>query len=312
MKKILNFKILNIIVLIPIVFVITISRLFQIFYFTDYEIACDNFVDFSFSKFFYFNSKTLSYGIYSLICIYLLFLVIFLLLKKNKNENLVSFSSCHTKVGLKSKILLLTFSIVTFIYAILYYFETKKLNLKIKSIVILTIISQFLLSAYFLYFFICIFFKKYDKNNISNIIFVFPLFYSIVRMLNITFINYFLMLTPEENILNIFKVTSFSLFFFYFGKFLIGLNSKNNEKYLKFFGSLTVFFSSICLLPRFIAFFKIMFSSNKENFLKQRTFFINLDIINAANFVILDLIVLSFVLTFLSLYFFRWEKAIKK
>lgn len=306
MKKSVKF---NFLILFFFIAIITIARFFQLNFFTDFNVGCNNFKNYSLFNI-NFNLKSLSYIYYPIIFLYFLVLILFYL-KKN-NSNIVSLYGQKNVIGLFSKVFLIVCCVVFFVESIFYIVTINSIKLKGGLLTILgTFISQILFSFYFLYLFYCFHFEKFKKDNFLNIIFVFPVFWGVMRLFGFMFLNHFLYLTPRENFISNFKVVFSCSFLFYFGKFLIGANSKKNEKNIIFFGFLSVFFNLISVLPRVGLYFYNL-KSNKIlidlNSYKKSPYFFNVDILNATNFIIVDFFVAVFTLLFLSKYLINWKQ----
>ena len=175
------------------------------------------------------NSFCLKYGI--------------LQISKIENEN---------NENIFTKIFLILAASISFIVSIAYLNSYK---LELEYIIILIFIFQLFLSFYFLHLFFCISFKKFKKENILNLIFIVPVILGFIRIFSTTHLVDFLFLTKREFLLYNLKVATITLFFFYFGRFLIGFNSKNNEKLIDFFGYSSIFFTFISIVPRVIFYF---------------------------------------------------------
>lgn len=312
MKKLFKFKFLNFFVLFFFIAIVTTARFLQLNLFTDFNVGCNNFKDYKFFNI-NFNLKSLSFIYYPIIFLYFLILIL-AYFKKNKpnNKDVVSLYKQQKEIGLFTKIFLVVCSLVFFVESILYI--KTMISIRVESgftTIVGTFISQILFSFYFLYLFYCFHFKKFEKNSLLNIIFVIPVFWGVMRLFDFMTLNHFLYFTPRENFISNFKVVFNCLFLFYFGKFLIGANSKKNEKNMIFFGFLSIFFNLTSVLPRIILYFYNL--KNKKILTtiysyKKNAYFFNINILNATNFIIIDFLIAIFALIFLAKYLTNWKK----
>ena len=309
MRKLGKLNVFNFFILFFFIAIVTVARFFQLNFFTDFNVGCNNFETYNLFNI-NFNLKSLSYIYYSIIFLYFLISILFYF-KKNNSGDIISLYEQKNDIGLFSKVYLMVCFLVFFVESIFYVITINSIKLKGGLLTIAgTVISQILFSFYFLYLFYCFNFKKFKKDNPLNIIFVFPVFWGVMRLFGFMFLNHFLYFTPRENFISNFKVVFSCLFLFYFGKFLIGANSKKNEKNIIFFGFLSVFFNFISVLPRIIFYF-YNFKNAKDlvslPYYKKNPYFFNIDILNAVNFIIIDFFVAIFILTFLVKYLINWK-----
>ena len=307
MKRCLKFNIINFFILTFFTFLISIIRIIQLQFFTDFNLACNNFKSYNVLNF-NINLKSLSCFMYVIIILYF-FITLFLNFKNSKhNNNVVLLYEIENKSGLFVRICLFMFFLITIISSVLYLKDLKYLKLKgffISGLTLTTFFSQILLSIYFLYFLYCLKFNNFNKKSFLNIIFVLPTFWGIIRMLGFMYLSYFYFLTPREILFNILKISSFSVFLLYFGRVLIGLNSKKNNRNLIFSGFLSIFFGFISVVPKIVIYFVNIYNLN---FVSSRTYDYNINILRATNFVFVDLVVLFFIIIFLIKYIFYWSK----
>ena len=309
-KKIINKNVLSLVFLLIFTAIISAIRFVQLKFFTDFDVACDNF------KSYYFfnvkvNLKMLSYFMNSIILLYFLFLLVVFFLKKGNSQRFVSISEINVNENKNSLIAfsLLLFFVFNFVVSILYSSSLNKNEIFGNRMIFLMLISQFLLCIYFLYLFYCLKYKKFNKNKILNIIFIIPVFWGIMRVFNIMYVKDFLLLTPREFNISNFKIASSTMFLFYFSRFLIGANSKNNERNIIFFGYLAIFFEFINLIP------KIIFYCNNlinKNVILTKSYEFNINIFKYKNFMCIDLLITLFILIFLIKYVFCWKKIVEK
>ena len=302
MKKSYSFTILNFLILSIFTTIITVIRVIQLKFLTDFNIACDNF------KTYYFfgislDSKTLSGFMYFLIFFYMTFILFFVF--KNRDDRFLHFYEIEKKASMQINISLILFFVLSLFCSFLFIknFEITKSESQIS--LYLNIFSHILFSSYFLYMFLCFSKNKFDKKNFLNVIFIFPVLWNIVRMFGIILLSKFFILTSREIVISNFKIAFFTLFLFCFGRALIGANSKNNESYLIGFGFLSIFFGLISLIPRTIIYFS-NFGTN--NIFKNKIYEYNVNIFNGTNYILFDFIILFFIFIFLFTFMFRWKK----
>lgn len=296
-KTFTKLNVINSIILFLTTISITFFRILQLKYFTNFEIACNNFKNINFLSL-KINSNFLNYCIIVLTLIYISFLI-FYTTKKNKfclKYGILKISRIENEnnENILVKIFLILAASVSFITSIAYLNSYK---LELELIIILIFLFQLFFSFYFLHLFFCINFKKFKKDNILNLIFITPVILGFIRIISATNLVDFLFLTKREFLLYNLKVATITLFFFYFGKFLIGFNSKNNEKFMNFFGYSSIFFTFISVIPRFIFYF--INNEKFESAIAKKVYMKNIDILNTNNFIIIDLIILIFIIIFM-------------
>lgn len=297
MKKYLNFFLLAFFALI-----VSAIRIVQLQFFTDFNIACNNFKSYRILSF-NVNLKSLSCFMYVVVVLYCLILF-FLNFKKKKEDSFVKFYEIENKAGSKVRFFLVLFFILTFLFSILYLHDLKYLKLQGYKVVGITFISQIFLSLYYLYFFYCLQFNKFSKQNFLNLIFLLPIFLGIIRIFGVMFLNYFSFLTVREVLFNNVNVAVFSMFLLYSGKVLVGLNSKKNDRNLIFSGFLSIFFGLTSVIPKIVVYF---INLGNVEIINSRTYNYNINILRATNFVFVDLIIVMFTFIFLVKYLFNWS-----
>ncbi len=292
-KTFKKLTIFNNVILYSIAIIITLFRFLQLKYFTNFELACNNFKNKDFLNF-NVNSKILSCFIIILTFIYILYLF-FYTIKKNKHclkhgiLQLTKQNDNNDNIDVFTKTFLIVAALISLVGSISYLNSYKS---EMNIIIMLIFMFQILFTVYFSYLLICFHFNRYSKKNILNIIFIIPVIWGIMRIFSIRILLDFLFLTRREFLLYNLKIVTITVFFFCFGKFLIGFNSRKNENLINFFGYSSIFFTFISVIPRIIFYF----FNNKdfENFMAKKVYLKNIDILNTGNFIIMDLIILIF------------------
>ena len=294
-KTLKKLSIVNIVFLCFTATIVTLFRILQFKYFTNLEIACNNFESIDFLGL-TVNSKFLSKCMVILISIYILFLI-FYITKKNKyylNYDIMQISNMKTNINILTKIFFIFLALASLVVSIAYLNSYK---LELNFFIILIFVFQIFFAIYFLYLFFCFSFQKFNKKNILNVIFIVPVIWGCLRIFLTRHLLDFLFLMKVEFLLYNLKVSAITMFFFCFGRLLIGFNSKNNEKFIIFFGYSSIFFTFISVIPRIIFYF----TNNLGNLslMAQKNYIKNIDILNANNFIVMDLIILFFVILFI-------------
>ncbi len=307
-KKIINKNILSFIFLFVFTVMISIIRFVQLRFFTDFDVACNNFKNFDLFNL-KIDLKLLSYFMYSIIILYFLFLFISFFIKKDPDKQFISISDVNNKDYKKNliTIFLLLFFICSIVLSILHLTVLDKSEIFDNRVIFFMLLFQFLLPLYFLYFLYCLKYKKFDKRKILNVIFIIPVLWGSMRIFAVMYIKDFLLLTSREFVINNFKVSTFTIFLFYFSKFLIGSSSKNNERNLMFFGYLSIFFGLISVIPRIIFYF---YNSINKNLILTKSYEFNINILKYNNLILMDFVFVLFILIFLLKYIFCWRKTV--
>lgn len=303
MKKVFNT--LNFTFLTLFTVLITIFRFIQLKFLTDFETACDNFKTYNLFGI-DFSSQILSYFIYSIIIIYVIFLISFMLLKKD--DKFVLFYDIKNKSNNMINLILILFAALMIFCSVLYIKDLGNIKTKNSSTVIFSFISLILFAIYFVYLAYCFFSNKFDKKSYLNIILIFPVFWGVVRMFGVIFLTCFSLLTVREFLFNNFKIAFFTMFLFCLGKVFIAANSKSNERSLVLFGNLSLLFGLNSLVPRIVVYFA---SLNNPAASLSKTYDYNINVFRGTNFIILDSVVLLFIALILFRYMFIWKKEIK-
>ncbi len=304
MKKVFNT--LNFTFLTLFTVLITISRFIQLKFLTDFETACDNFKTYNLFGI-GFSSQILSYFIYALIIFYIIFLISFMLLRKD--DTFVLFYEIKNKSNKMINLVLIIFAVLMIFCSVLYMKDLSNIKTKNSSTVVFSFISLILFAVYFVYLAYCFFTNNLNKQSYLNVILIFPVFWGLIRMFGVIFLTCFSLLTVREFLFNNFKIAFFTMFLFCLGKVFVGANSKNNEKYLILFGNLSLIFGLNSLIPRIIVYFT---SLNNPLALLSSTYDYNVNVFRGTNFIILDTVILSFIALTLFRYVFIWKKEMKK
>ena len=115
MKKSFSFTVLNFILLFLFTILITISRVIQLKFLTDFNIACNNFKTYEILGL-NLNSKMISGFIYSLILIYDVFILFYIF--KNKDDEIFQFYNFKKK----SNVIINTSLVIFFVMSIFNFF----------------------------------------------------------------------------------------------------------------------------------------------------------------------------------------------
>lgn len=310
MKKIFSSNIFIFVFIFLFVAFSSAIRYFQLGFFTDYNFGSYNYnADYYISNFHIFP-QLLTYIVYSSALIYFVAVLLFSFLKKSRGITTFSVTKGNKNIILSVCSLLL--AAACFVCSIFYIIDIKTLfgpDEDFNIVVIFIFILQLLCCATFIYFFCCLRFDKvFDKKNLLNIVFIFPILWSVLRVFSMMSFKYFLMLTPREKMLTSFKISSVCLFFFYFGKFIVGMHSKNNEKKLFLASYMAIFLSFVNTVPKFILYFKNIINSVGDF---GQYYLYNVDVLKGYNFVFVDFFVAIFILSFLFSYRFACNSSVK-
>lgn len=303
MKKVFNT--LNFTFLTLFTVLITIFRFIQLKFLTDFDTACDNYKTYNLFGI-DFSSQILTYFMYALILIYIIFLVSFMLLRKN-NEFVLFYDIKNKSNNMINSILILFAALMVFCL-ILYVKDLNNIKTKNSATVVFSFISIILFAIYFVYLAYCFFSNKFDKKSYLNVILIFPVFWGVIRMFGVIFLTCFSLLTVREFLFNNFKIAFFTMFLFCLGKVFIAANSKSNERSLILFGNLSLLFGLNSLIPRIVVYFA---SLNNPTVFSSLTYDYNINVFRGTNFIILDFVILLFIAIILFRYMFIWRKEIK-
>lgn len=303
MKKVFNT--LNFTFLTLFTVLITIFRFIQLKFLTDFDTACDNYKTYNLFGI-DFSSQILTYFMYALILIYIIFLVSFMLLRKN--DEFVLFYDIKNKSNNMINSILILFAALMVFCLILYIKDLNNIKTKNSATVVFSFISIILFAIYFVYLAYCFFSNKFDKKSYLNVILIFPVFWGVIRMFGVIFLTCFSLLTVREFLFNNFKIAFFTMFLFCLGKVFIAANSKSNERSLILFGNLSLLFGLNSLIPRIVVYFA---SLNNPTVFSSLTYDYNINVFRGTNFIILDFVILLFIAIILFRYMFIWRKEIK-
>lgn len=303
MKKVFNT--LNFTFLTLFTVLITIFRFIQLKFLTDFDTACDNYKTYNLFGI-DFSSQILTYFMYALILIYIIFLVSFVLLRKN--DEFVIFYDIKNKSNNMINSILILFAALMVFCLILYVKDLNNIKTKNSATVVFSFISIILFAIYFVYLAYCFFSNKFDKKSYLNVILIFPVFWGVIRMFGVIFLTCFSLLTVREFLFNNFKIAFFTMFLFCLGKVFIAANSKSNERSLILFGNLSLLFGLNSLIPRIVVYFA---SLNNPTVFSSLTYDYNINVFRGTNFIILDFVILLFIAIILFRYMFIWRKEIK-
>lgn len=310
MRKFFSSNIFSAVFIFLFVVFSSVIRYFQLEFFTDYNFGSYNYnADYYIFNFHIFP-KLLTYIVYSSVFIYFVVVLLFSLLKSGKG--ITTFSVAKDSENKILSVCSLFLAVAYFVCSIFYILDVKTLfapDEDFSIVVIFIFMFQLLCCGTFIYFFCCLRFGRlFNKKNLLNIVFIFPILWSILRVLSIMSFKYFLMLTPRETLLTSLKTASVCLFFFYFGKFVVGMHSKNNENKLFFASYMAVFLSFVNILPKFVFYFKNIINS-VGGFGSYYVY--NVDVLKGYNFVFIDFCVAIFILMFLCSYRLAWKRNVK-
>lgn len=303
MKKVFNT--LNFTFLALFTVLITVFRVIQLKFLTDFNTACNNFKTYNLFGV-DFSSQVLTYFIYGLIIIYFLFLAFFIFFKND--SNFVLFYNIKNRSNKIINFVFILFAVLMVLCSILYIKDLENIKSKSYGTIAASFISQILFSIYFIYIDYCFFSNKFSKKSYLNIILIFPIFWGVVRMIGVIFLTCFSLLTVREFLFNNFKVAFFTMFLICLGKVFMGASSKNNEKCLILFGNLSLFFGLNSFIPRAVVYFT---NFNNSLVFSNSTYDYNINVFRGTNFMILDFVIMVFIALILFRYMFFWKKEMK-
>ncbi len=258
-------------------------RTFQLILFTDFETG------------FYCGPEYLNYLFLGIILLFAIIILLLICKDSTKYQLKLFLSKCY---------ILKIFSIITafflVIYLFTYIFSIFKYNQTNKIMACFVFVFGILATICYIYLPIRI---KKDKGGFTDITFLFPCLFASVQLINM-FLEYMVMFSIMENMINILRITSLSIFLLCLGKLIARVEGKLTQKIMVFTGFISILLSLCNIIPDLIIY--IISFINKTSYIKQ---YENNNIADSAPF---DFIVSIFALIFLIQYFMSRKKEKEK
>ena len=258
-------------------------RTFQLILFTDFETG------------FYCGPEYLNYLFLGIILLFAIIILLLICKDSTKYQLKLFLSKCY---------ILKIFSIITafflVIYLFTYIFSIFKYNQTNKIMACFVFVFGILATICYIYLPIRI---KKDKGGFTDITFLFPCLFASVQLINM-FLEYMVMFSIMENMINILRITSLSIFLLCLGKLIARVEGKLTQKIMVFTGFISILLSLCNIIPDLIIY--IISFINKTSYIKQ---YENNNIAASAPF---DFIVSIFALIFLIQYFMSRKKEKEK
>lgn len=258
-------------------------RTFQLILFTDFETG------------FYCGPEYLNYLFLGIILLFAIIILLLICKDSTKYQLKLFLSKCY---------ILKIFSIITafflVIYLFTYIFSIFKYNQTNKIMACFVFVFGILATICYIYLPIRI---KKDKGGFTDITFLFPCLFASVQLINM-FLEYMVMFSIMENMINILRITSLSIFLLCLGKLIARVEGKLTQKIMVFTGFISILLSLCNIIPDLILY--IVSFINKTSYIKQ---YENNNIADSAPF---DFIVSIFALIFLIQYFMSRKKEKEK